>query len=309
MSDSASPQAVKQADLQRSYGTNWTKTNVTTLNEWITIAAYNIQILTYASQYHQRLLRNNIILGLILSTASGTISAARFGLTANAMVDTILNGLFTAMSFIIATFTGCLKVYSIQERLEEFLRIKQDWIVFSTAIASELQLPIELRHDALYLIVKYKAKYLDMLKANPDVPAFCVAQVKSEFGSLGDTDVDATNLPKTMMGIAKLEMAIFDHEERHDQQAPLLPKGSCGNRGGLAAVAVAAPLPETVNATAEAFTGAITGSLTGTVTRPPRGTQGQEVRTTGVNQLEIKPATPSAPLTLTVPYVEVNPDP
>jgi len=212
MSDSASPQTNKQADLQRSYGTNWTKANVETLNEWITIAAYNIQILTYASQYHQRLLRNNIILGLLLSTASGTISAARFGLQNNALTDNVLNGLFTAMSFLIALFTGCLKVYSIQERLEEFLRIKQEWIVFSTAITSELQLPTPLRHDALYTIVKNKAKYLDLLKANPEIPPFCVERVKKEFGNVGDADVDATNLPKTMLSIAATELLSFGTE-------------------------------------------------------------------------------------------------
>jgi len=225
MSDSASPQTSKQADLQRSYGTNWTKANVETLNEWITIAAYNIQILTYASQYHQRLLRNNIILGLLLSTASGTISAARFGLQTNVVVDNVLNGLFTAMSFLIALFTGCLKVYSIQERLEEFLRIKQEWIVFSTAITSELQLPTQLRHDALYTIVKNKAKYLDLLKANPEIPPFCVDRVKREFGTVGDADVDATNLPKTMLNIAATELSSFDKGVA-DLAVPLLSRSA-----------------------------------------------------------------------------------
>jgi len=231
MSDSASPQTNKQADLQRSYGTNWTRANVETLNEWITIAAYNIQILTYASQYHQRLLRNNIILGLLLSTASGTISAARFGLQSNALTDNVLNGLFTAMSFLIALFTGCLKVYSIQERLEEFLRIKQEWIVFSTAITSELQLPTQLRHDALYTIVKNKAKYLDLLKANPEIPPFCVDRVKKEFGTAGDPDVDATNLPKTMLSIAATELLSFGAEA----------KDACSGTTDLAVPLLSAP--------------------------------------------------------------------
>jgi len=231
MSDSASPQTNKQADLQRSYGTNWTKANVETLNEWITIAAFNIQILTYASQYHQRLLRNNIILGLLLSTASGTISAARFGLQSSALTDNVLNGLFTAMSFLIALFTGCLKVYSIQERLEEFLRIKQEWIVFSTAITSELQLPTQLRHDALYTIVKNKAKYLDLLKANPEIPPFCLDRVKKEFGNVGDADVDATNLPKTMLSIAATELLSFDTE------AKCPAAGVAGTTGATATVA------------------------------------------------------------------------
>jgi len=213
MGDSASPQGGNiPADLQKSYGTNWTKTNVTTLQEWITIASYNIQILIYAAQYHQKIIRDNIILGLILSTAAGTISSARFGLTSTPTIDYALNGLFTAMSFIIAIFTGCLKVYSIQERLEEFIRLRQEWTEFSTAIASELQLPITLRRDALFVIMKRKSKYLDLLKTNPDVPAFCVERVKLEFIKYADGDLDSTNLSKTMMGIAAQEMKAMNED-------------------------------------------------------------------------------------------------
>jgi hypothetical protein len=204
--DTASPQPAAQADLQKQFGSHWTKGNVTTLQEWINIAAYNIQILTYAAQHNQRLLRNNIILGLLLSTASGTISAARFGLTSSPTTDLVLNSLFTLMSFVVAIFTGCLKIYSIQENLEGFIKIKQDWTVFCTAIASELQLPVTLRHDALYIIMKHKVKYLDLLKSNPEVPAFCIERVKKEFVKYSDVDLDSTNLPKTMMGIAAMEM-------------------------------------------------------------------------------------------------------
>lgn len=204
--DTASPQPAAQADLQKQFGSHWTKGNVTTLQEWINIASYNIQILTYAAQHNQRLLRNNIILGLLLSTASGTISAARFGLTSSPTTDLVLNSLFTLMSFVVAIFTGCLKIYSIQENLEGFIKIKQDWTVFCTAIASELQLPVTLRHDALYIIMKHKVKYLDLLKSNPEVPAFCIERVKKEFVKYSDVDLDSTNLPKTMMGIAAMEM-------------------------------------------------------------------------------------------------------
>jgi hypothetical protein len=302
MSDSASPQTSKQADLQRSYGSNWTKTNVMTLNEWITIAAYNIQILTYASQYHQQLLRNNIILGLLLSTASGTISAARFSITNDTLLDNILNGLFTAMSFIIAIFTGCIKVYSVQERLEEFLRIKQDWIVFSTALTSELQLPTPLRHDALYVIVKNKVKYLDLLKANPDIPAFCVARVKAEFGAAAD--MDATNLPKTMMSIAAMELAQFSGEEEEGgSTAPLLGKNTVSTMSmrtleGSHAFAGTVLGTMTLGPPESARPGGAQDTVLAQNTRPSN----EETKKETVGSATIKPDTPSVPITLTVPY-------
>ena len=37
-------------DLRKSYGTNWTKSNVSVLFEWVTIAAYNIRCLELAKQ-------------------------------------------------------------------------------------------------------------------------------------------------------------------------------------------------------------------------------------------------------------------
>jgi hypothetical protein len=49
-------------------------------------------------------------------------------------------------------------------------------------------------------------RYLDLLKSNPEVPAFCIDRVKKEFVKYADADLDSTNLPKTMMGIAAMEM-------------------------------------------------------------------------------------------------------
>jgi hypothetical protein len=128
------------------------------------------------------------------------------------------------MSFIIAIFTGCLKVYSIQERLEEFIRLRQEWTEFSTAIASELQLPIPLRRDALFVIMKRKSKYLDLLKSSPDVPAFCVERVRLEFIKYANGDLDSTNLSKTMMGIAAQEMVAMDQIEDAAKQAQVLKR-------------------------------------------------------------------------------------
>jgi hypothetical protein len=64
-----------------------------------------------------------------------------------------------------------MKINQVQETLEEFIKIKQQWVFFTTIIFSEFQLPIHLRQDALYLIWKYKNQYLDLLKIDLDIPA------------------------------------------------------------------------------------------------------------------------------------------
>ena len=201
-------ETAEQTSLQRSYGTNWTKTNINTIIQWICISSFKINILDEAITYYRNVMRNNVIFGLILSTASGTISATRFGLNSNDSLSFTLNALFTAMSFSIAIFTGAIKVYQIQERLEEYIKMKQEWITFSAGIASELQLPIKLRKDALFIIIKNKAKYLDLLKLETEIPNFIKLRVEKKMKYLRFEDYgmkEGTSLSQIILGIVKNE--------------------------------------------------------------------------------------------------------
>jgi hypothetical protein len=198
----------EQTSLQRSYGTNWTQTNIDTIIQWICISSFKINILDEAITYYRNIMRNNVIFGLILSTASGTISATRFGINSNDNLSFTLNALFTAMSFSIAIFTGAIKVYQIQERLEEYIKMKQEWITFSAGIASELQLPIKLRKDALFIIIKNKAKYLDLLKLETEIPNFIKIRVENKMKYLRFEDYgmkEGTSLSQIILGIVKNE--------------------------------------------------------------------------------------------------------
>jgi hypothetical protein len=126
-------------------------------------------------------MRQHVILGLVLSTISGTLSVTQFGNIINQEVNFILNFFFTVFTFTVAISTGCIKVYQVQERLEKFLTVKQEWIVFITKIATQFQLNIDLRKDALDLINVNKDKYLDLLKIDNEIPNFIKKQVKDRF--------------------------------------------------------------------------------------------------------------------------------
>jgi hypothetical protein len=207
-----------QTELQKKYGTNWTENNFQTILSWTFIAAFHIECLEKAIKYYT-IIRYNIVLGLVLSTASGTISSARFGLTGTD-IDFVFNILFTSMSFTIAIFTGTIKIYQIQERLESFIRMKQDWILFSTTLASELQLPVDLRHDAYYIIIKNKNKYLDLLKLDCEVPKFIKDEVRKRLinrnqdGSLKNYiyNFDITTLSDIIIQISSNENERLDIE-------------------------------------------------------------------------------------------------
>jgi len=170
MSDSIKPKMNEHIISQPKYsrGTNWTKTNVNTILIWLDVAINQIKLLDYAIVCNRKWIRNNIIFGLALSTASGTLSASNISISSS-FINLIVNIIFTSMSFIIAIMSGYIKVYQIQENLEKYIKIKQDWIVFCIGIITELDLPIRERMDALDLINKNKDKYLELLKSDYDI--------------------------------------------------------------------------------------------------------------------------------------------
>lgn len=153
---------------------NWNKVeNLRTLFGWITISALNIECLDEAIKRYRKFIAYGTIMGLLFSTASGTISATQFNINnTDSHIVFVLNVLFTFFSFSIATYTGILKTLQVQERLENFIKIKQEWILFSATISSELQLPIHLRTPILSIIKVYKNKFLDLLKIDTEIPEF-----------------------------------------------------------------------------------------------------------------------------------------
>lgn len=171
----------KQVNSYFQKKNHWDDNNIMTLLSWIAISTFNINCLELAIVRYRNWMRQNIILGLVLSTTSGTISVTQFGSITNQNVTFILNFLFTIFSFAVAISTGCIKVYQVQERLEKFISVKQEWIVFITKIATELQLPVNLRKNALELININKSKYLDLLKIDNEIPDFIKQKVREGY--------------------------------------------------------------------------------------------------------------------------------
>ena len=161
------------------HGKTWTSENIDTLIQWNLIAAYNIAALEMSIMHYQKIMRWNVILGLILSTSSGALSAARFGLDSYKQLGVVFNAIFTFMAFSITVFTGGIKVYQIQENLEIFIRIKQEWINFATLLVSEFQLPVIERVEALTLIKNNKSKYLDLMKTSVNIPEWIKQHVEN----------------------------------------------------------------------------------------------------------------------------------
>ena len=154
-------------DTKKTSEDNWSGANLETLSQWIQISSFQIEALELAIIYYRSIVRKNVLLGVVFSTASGSISLSQMNSREQQIVYNII---FIIMSFSIAIFTGLIKIYQIQERLEEFIKLKQEWIGFSMTITTEVQLPVQERKRALDLITKHKNKYLDLLKRDTDIP-------------------------------------------------------------------------------------------------------------------------------------------
>jgi len=228
----------KNNKLKVNIGTNWNGNNISTLLNWISISQHNIESLDLSINYLRQQIRFNIILGLLLSTTSGTMSVANISFISNYNISLILNVIFTAMSFIIAINTGRIKIYQVQERLEQFIKLKQDWTFFVTKIVTELQLPVDLRKDALYLIQTYREKFLDLIKSETEIPIhikrFMENKIKKTFedtwnkntiyyhihGSYSNTGIEVKNI---IEDIAITEGLRLIQAEKHPNYSPDKP--------------------------------------------------------------------------------------
>ena len=140
-----------------------------TFHDWISVASYKIECLDLAIKIYRWRLQTCILLGLLLSTASGTISVTQFG-NYSPNLKFGLNLVLTITSFAVALLTGIVKTFKLQENLEEYISLKQSWVSFSAKINNEIYLPKKMRGNAETLIKDNKARFLDLLKIDVPIP-------------------------------------------------------------------------------------------------------------------------------------------
>ena len=163
-------------------GTNWTPANLKTIINWINFSAFMIEGLDESINIFRSKIRFNTILGLVLSTASGTISVAQYSeyVKSTSIVSLTLNSIFTLFTFSIAINTGYIKIYQIQERLELFIKTKQEWTSFVSNLSAELDLPISMRKDATQLISNYREHYLNLMNVDYEMHSGVLENIKEK---------------------------------------------------------------------------------------------------------------------------------
>lgn len=212
---SASPPNQEQKEMLKfKVGTNWTGNNISTLLSWISISAYNIECLELAIDESRAVLRRNTIFALFVSTLAGTLNITQFNLIPQEYVNIVIKILLSLFTFSVAINAGRIKIYQYQEALEDYIKIKQEWISFVVQISTELQLPIHLRRDALYLIETYKDKYLDLLKFECEISDVIKTKIKNKMENdiKEGLKIKASNLHPALMSKSgiKISEIVFD---------------------------------------------------------------------------------------------------
>jgi hypothetical protein len=177
-------------------GGHWEPEYIQTILQWIHICAINVDIMTESAAHYRKLLRRQTIISLLLTSLASTSSLSQFGINveSNATLKFALNVAFTVMSFMVALSTGYIKVYQVQEKLEQSIKLQQEWTALGSVLSSELQLPIPLRKDALLIIVKYKDVYLELFKQQTDTSMAIMNRIAKKYGLESYADLSLSEL-------------------------------------------------------------------------------------------------------------------
>jgi hypothetical protein len=210
-------------------GEDWQPEIVHTLVQWIQISAVYLEIMTTATDHYRRVLRKNTIINLVFSTVASTASLSTFNINDANYPTTglILKGLFSLFTVILTFSTGYIKVFQVQEKLETAIRLKQEWAVFGSKISSEMQLPPALRKNAIWLIVKMKDNYLDLIKSDMGVSKEIIRNTALDAG-LKERDLRLSQLFTRIMNteMVRLNGDIFDFDD--DCDGPDCKEGDSG---------------------------------------------------------------------------------
>jgi hypothetical protein len=147
---------------------NWNQENTKIILFWITVGSYSIEALEECITLCRKRIRLNNFISLGFSTASGSLSITNYNKN-DYTVSMIISILMTILSFGIAIAGGFVKIYQFQERLELYVKTKQEWIAFVSDLSSILESTKSERRNALEILKEYTPKYNNLLSVDYEV--------------------------------------------------------------------------------------------------------------------------------------------
>ena len=124
----------------------------------------------------------------------------------------VVNILLTFCSFTVVIIGSVIKVYQYQERLENYIKVKQDWINFASGLSTELTLK---REPYESIINNHKNKYNQLLQTDYEIFGDIKKKLKL------NNDIESGIIPKSkgirvhdiLLHVAKNEEDVQENPE------------------------------------------------------------------------------------------------
>ena len=181
------------------------------LLNWVAVSSYSIQSLDQCITKCRRFIRFNTIISLAFSTISGSLS-----ITSYSKNNLIINIILTFCSFTVVILGSVIKVYQYQERLENYIKIKQDWINFASSVSTELTLNLP---SYEVIISNHKNKYNQLLQTDYEI----FGDIKKNLKSI--IDIESGLIPKSK-GIRVHDILLYVAKNEIKSTIDILPSHS-----------------------------------------------------------------------------------
>ena len=198
---------------------NWTPTNTKIILNWITVGSYSIEILEKCINMCRKRIRLNNFISLGFSTASGSLSITSYNKN-DYRTTLVISILMTILSFCITISGGFIKVYQFQERLELYVKTKQEWVAFISELSSVVDFK---REDALEIIRNNSEKYKHLLSVDYEL----FPEIKRKYSEMETpttenisneivTKKSGFNISSIVLTLVKKHLVLLQKQEKNE---------------------------------------------------------------------------------------------
>jgi hypothetical protein len=151
-------------------GKEWNLSNYTTILNWLNMANLNNLLLDFTIAHYRGIVNRVTVITLIVSSVASTISLLQFSNSTDTIGYFVVQIITVILSFITSILAGYLKITRMNDLLEEAQARHQAVIEFITELSIQLQLPINIRTNALKLIMSRQKDSKTLLASEINIP-------------------------------------------------------------------------------------------------------------------------------------------
>jgi hypothetical protein len=152
-------------------GHDWSLPNYTTILNWLNVANLNNLLLDFTIVYYRSIINKVTIVTLIVSSIASTIALLQFSNDKSSNIYLAIQIFNVILSFVTSILAGYLKITRMSDILDEAHTLHQQVTQFIIELSLQLQLPINIRTNALKLIMLHQTGSKTLLASDIEIPS------------------------------------------------------------------------------------------------------------------------------------------